>query len=264
MITGIDHAVIVVRDLESAINHFWALGFTVTPGGTHADGQTHNALIAFTDGSYIELIAFIQPEQPSMHYWWPRLAEGEGLEDFCLASNDLAADADRWRAEGLMAQGPNDGGRVRPDGEQLRWHTVRFDQPTGDATLPFVIEDVTPRDLRVASGEATNHALTSPNPVSTRLAGITIATNNLEDAIGRYVRLLGANPIGHHQHSAQFVVGNHWLTLQAPRRDDDEVALQLQSHGAGPISLTLAQAGLTSPIVLDLTIAHGVTISVQG
>ncbi|PMP81392.1 MAG: VOC family protein, partial [Roseiflexus castenholzii] len=58
MITCIDHIVILVRDLLAAIDDYTALGFTVTPGGVHADGATHNALVAFVDGGYLELIAF--------------------------------------------------------------------------------------------------------------------------------------------------------------------------------------------------------------
>ena len=58
MIQSIDHIVILVRNLEEAIADYTALGFTVTPGGVHADGATHNALVPFDDGSYLELIAF--------------------------------------------------------------------------------------------------------------------------------------------------------------------------------------------------------------
>ena len=57
----LDHLVILVRDLESAIADYTALGFTVQRGGTHADGATHNALVGFADGSYLELIAFLKP-----------------------------------------------------------------------------------------------------------------------------------------------------------------------------------------------------------
>ncbi|MDQ2809182.1 MAG: VOC family protein [Chloroflexota bacterium] len=58
MIIGIDHIVILVPDLTQAEQDYTALGFTVTPGGEHAGGLTHNALIALADGSYLELIAF--------------------------------------------------------------------------------------------------------------------------------------------------------------------------------------------------------------
>ena len=75
----IDHIVIVDRDLDEMVRQAESLGFTVVPGGEHAGGMTHNALIAFADGSYIELIAFIDPEKRSTHRWWPRLWKGGGL-----------------------------------------------------------------------------------------------------------------------------------------------------------------------------------------
>ena len=57
MITGIDHLVIAVKDLEAATRAYGELGFTVVPGGRHPVG-TYNTLIAFADGSYLELIGF--------------------------------------------------------------------------------------------------------------------------------------------------------------------------------------------------------------
>ena len=69
MISAIDHIVILVHDLEAAVRDYTALGFTVVPGGEHADGRSRNALIAFADGSYLELIAFkdnLVPEEPPL------------------------------------------------------------------------------------------------------------------------------------------------------------------------------------------------------
>ena len=70
MLKGIDHLVIVVPELEAAVATYRGLGFTVVPGGRHPIG-THNALIAFTDGSYLELIAFFEPN--AQHRWHQRL-----------------------------------------------------------------------------------------------------------------------------------------------------------------------------------------------
>ena len=50
----LDHLVLFVDDLPAAITRFES-GFTVTPGGTN--GSTHNALIVFSNDTYIELIA---------------------------------------------------------------------------------------------------------------------------------------------------------------------------------------------------------------
>src|SRR5918998_5896519 len=66
----LDHFVIVVADLDRAIEDYAALGFTVTPGGVHADGRTHNALVPFADGTYLELIAFRAGVDAPDHHWW--------------------------------------------------------------------------------------------------------------------------------------------------------------------------------------------------
>ena len=65
MLTGIDHIVIIISDLATAVKSYEEPGFTVALGGRHPVG-THNALIPLADGSYIELIAFYRanPEVP--------------------------------------------------------------------------------------------------------------------------------------------------------------------------------------------------------
>jgi hypothetical protein len=100
MANTIDHVVIVVRDLAQATADYSAAGFTVTPGGEHAEGTTHNALIPFADGSYLELITFKEPERPSAHQWWPRVAQGEGIVHYALPLGtgfEAEQDAHIWR-----------------------------------------------------------------------------------------------------------------------------------------------------------------------
>ncbi len=86
---NLDHVVIVVTDLERAMTDYQALGFTVLPGGEHADGRTHNALIAFADGTYIELIAFRSGVVGRDHPWWRFATAGGGLADWALATDRI-------------------------------------------------------------------------------------------------------------------------------------------------------------------------------
>jgi hypothetical protein len=80
---SLDHVVIAVRDLDRTIADYTALGFTVTVGGEHTGGASHNALIVFADGAYIELIAFKRPN-PEFR-WWRVLDEaGDGFVDYAL------------------------------------------------------------------------------------------------------------------------------------------------------------------------------------
>jgi hypothetical protein len=177
MLRQLDHVVLVARDLKTAIADHRRRGFTVTPGGEHADGVTHNALITFADGSYLELVAFRDLDRALTHRWWKVAADGGGLADFALLSDDLAADT---AALGdLVKTPPKDGGRIRPDGVELRWRTAVLKAP-----LPFVIEDITARELRVPGGAAAQHANGAIG-----IAAVTIGAVDLGDTEWRYAEL---------------------------------------------------------------------------
>jgi hypothetical protein len=144
----LDHVVYVARDLAEAVEDHERRGFTVTPGGEHAGGVTHNALVCFADGSYLELVAFRRPDPT--HRWWSHATHG-GFADFAVLSDDLAQDASALKD--LVVREAAEGGRTRPDGVSLRWRAAFLRAP-----LPFLIEDLTPRELRVPAGNATRHA----------------------------------------------------------------------------------------------------------
>ena len=97
MFTGIDHVAIVVNELESAIASYSRAGFTVVRGGKHPIG-THNALIAFADGSYLRADRICETQHRSS--WQQALEKGSGIVDFCMATDDLAADVESMRRAG--------------------------------------------------------------------------------------------------------------------------------------------------------------------
>lgn len=244
MIAAIDHMVILVSDLAAAIADYSALGFTVLPGGTHTGGATHNALVVFEDDTYLELIAFLRaaPEHP----WWRHQPAGEGLVDFALLPTAIAQDVAGARARGLAMDGPNDGGRLRPDGQQVAWQTAR----PREAGLPFLCGDVSPRELRVATGAVRQHA----NGV-TGIAGVTVVAEDLRATAGHYGALLGAEQAG-----PAFALGSATITLAAPAAgagDRDPLRAHLARHGAGPFGLTLRGR---SAGALDPALTHGVPI----
>jgi catechol 2,3-dioxygenase-like lactoylglutathione lyase family enzyme len=146
MALKLDHIVIAVHDLERTIADYGALGFHVVRGGDHPGRATHNALVVFEDGSYFELIAWREPS-PSERWWQLLQRHGEGIVDFALLPRDTAIAVADAKARGLALDGPLDGGRVRPDGERLRWQTARA--PSAD--LPFLCGDLTPRALASAT-----------------------------------------------------------------------------------------------------------------
>jgi catechol 2,3-dioxygenase-like lactoylglutathione lyase family enzyme len=224
---NLDHAVIVVQDLERAIADYTELGFTVTPGGEHADGRTHNALIPFADGTYLELIAFRQGVEAADHPWWRAKEIGGGLTDWALQTTDLAARVDALRAAGLPFEAPKDGGRLRLDGEQLLWKGAR---PAANSGLPFLIEDVTPRSLRVPSGAAAEHANGAMG-----LDQVAVAVPDLLRAAEQYRTLLDAE-------SGEIVM-DQLLGTEASTLPCGAALISLVTATSGPIDDRLARAG---------------------
>src|SRR5438270_4098928 len=141
-IRGVDHLVIMLKELEPAILAYRDLGFTVVPGGEHPVG-THNALVAFADGSYLELIAFKRPND--QHRWWGVAQGGGGFIDFCMATDDLASDIHAFRDAGVKMSDPVPGSRARPDGYKLSWLTASAPNPFMFQAA-FLIQDQTPRE----------------------------------------------------------------------------------------------------------------------
>ena len=167
---------ILVNDLDLATSDYERLGFTVTPGGEHADGLTRNALIPFGDGSYFELVSFLNPEDPTDNVWgWRGFLPREGLIDYCVASDDLESDVGRLESLGFGVDGPDDGGRRLPDGAKLRWRIARMRQE--GRLLPFLIEDLTPRELRIPGGPAAEH----PNGAA-GVSGLEISAPDVQEA----------------------------------------------------------------------------------
>ncbi|CDO71886.1 hypothetical protein BN946_scf184940.g33 [Trametes cinnabarina] len=148
--------------LEDSADAFRKLGFTVTPGGTHADGQTANALIIFADGTYLELLHFTHAPPASTAHPWAH--KPPGWIDYAFLGNagtPSVADTINRRAaadgSGVRYAPEVRGGRTRADdGRVLEWLITAPAPSEGNGTrasargrLPFFCGDVTPREWRV-------------------------------------------------------------------------------------------------------------------
>jgi catechol 2,3-dioxygenase-like lactoylglutathione lyase family enzyme len=180
----LDHVVIAVDDLDTASRDYRALGFTVMPGGVHANHATHNALIAFADGTYLELLAATGSDLlPGLIDFSVLLEHGEGLAGFALRSADLDADAARLRAAGFTVGDVIPGERRRTETFVIRWKLALLD----GGFAPFLIEDVTPREWRVSRDPAvTTHANGTRG-----LHAVTIGVRDVTSAERHYAALLG-------------------------------------------------------------------------
>jgi catechol 2,3-dioxygenase-like lactoylglutathione lyase family enzyme len=228
MLTAIDHAVILVADLDRGVDAYRRLGFSVVPGGRHASG-THNALVGLADGSYLELIAFREPA--SSHRWWPALQQGEGLVDFCAATDDLPGDSERLRRAGVAMADPRPMSRVRPDGVELRWIAAT---PPAELTgvVPFLIQDQTRREDRVPREVAHANAVVG-------LGGVDVAVRDVPPVAWIYEAVLGHRAMRDGGGTARELrLGAHAVRLLPPA--DAGAARRLAARGPGPCALVLA------------------------
>jgi hypothetical protein len=232
-ISGIDHVVVIDADLEQLVRRYENLGFRVTPGGVHAQATTHNALIPFQDGSYIELIAFQEGKGSGRRA--ELLAKGGGLIEYMLTSNAIELDLAQARHHRLPYDKPVPGSRTRPDGAEVEW----LDGPltvTGSG-LPALIQDVTDREMRVPPSAARQH----PNG-ATGISNLIIAVMNIDHASLLYQRLLVSDAemtrLTSEFIEAAFLVGDHRLTLRQPL-DFGPLEVRVKRLGEGPIAVEL-------------------------
>jgi len=240
---ALDHVVIAVSDLEAAVADYRALGFTVVAGGSHPGRTSHNALVVFEDGSYLELIAWKSPN-PAERWCVEHEKHGEGLMDFALLPEDTAAAIAAAKGRGLALNGPIEGGRKRPDGVEIQWQTGR--QLTFD--LPFLCGDVTPRALRVPGGEVRRHE----NGV-TGIATVSVAVRDLDESMARYRAFVGGEGAVEASctvaaaglRTAVVRLGGADILLASPDGESGDAALakrvreRLATRGEGPVSMTL-------------------------
>lgn len=130
---GIDHPLILVRDLDAAIARFTALGFTMAPQSRHPWGTS--TCIAIMERSLIELVSIydeaLLDELPAGDFRFGRfvqkhLSEREGISLTALNSESAADAAAVVTGRGVECQGTIDFGRdvKRPDGTLDRTSTT--------------------------------------------------------------------------------------------------------------------------------------------
>jgi hypothetical protein len=118
-VIGIDHAVVMVRDLDNAAANWKRLGFTVSPRGTHSAKMGSGNYTIMLDPDYMELLGVLvetEHNAPARAF----LERREGIERIAFTALDSAAGAEEIRARGFEPLGPTDFERpvTMPDGSQ--------------------------------------------------------------------------------------------------------------------------------------------------
>jgi Glyoxalase-like domain len=239
---NVDHGAICAYDLKSLQDAFAAVNLTAPYGGAHATGGTHNALLGFDDGSYIELIALHEPgtgEGPR----WNGLTDGVSRACFwAIHSDNLDADVKKLRAAKIEISDPVANGRTKPDGTILKWKAAAVPDDKGGDILPFMIEDVTPHSARIQP---------SPSVKGSELTGIkriVIGVSDLEAAIDLYRRAYGL-PAPRTADSKELGAHLAWFAgtpviLAAPASGNSWLAAHLMKFSPAPVALLLGTKDL--------------------
>jgi len=133
-VIGIDHAVIMVRDLDKAAGNWKQLGFTVSPRGTHSAHMGSGNYTIMLDPDYIELLGVLTETEhnaPARAF----LAKREGIERIAFTAVDSAEGAEEIRARGYPPIGPTDFERpvTMPDGTLSAAKFRTFQWPVAEA-----------------------------------------------------------------------------------------------------------------------------------
>ncbi len=185
-LTGFDHPIIGVADLDAAAATWQRLGFTLTPMGRHIGWATGNRCIMFAD-SYVELLGILDPDGYT-HGLAERLAtRGEGAVGFALTAQDADLTHHAFRQAGIGGEPPKrlerlldlPAGTVRP-----AFRLVHPDPAEALGARAFACQHLTPEMIRRPAW------LSHPNG-ATGVSVVTLAVADPPAVAGVYRSLLG-------------------------------------------------------------------------
>lgn len=133
-VTGLDHYIIRVNDLQAATDRYVKLGFSLAPQGRHHRGTRNQTIIL--DANYLELLYF--PEELKAESRFSGYDDAyEGPVATALQTTDSTAVHQELARLGITADDPQSGGRPvhLPEGsEDAAWINTNF--PAGLLGVP--------------------------------------------------------------------------------------------------------------------------------
>lgn len=134
-IIGIDHAVVVVKDLDQAAENWKRLGFTLSPRGTHSAKMGSGNYTIMLDSDYMELLGVLAETDHNAPTRAFLARTGGGIERIAFTTADAAAGAAEIRDRGYEPLGPIDFERpvTMTDGRQSAAKFSVFQWPVDEA-----------------------------------------------------------------------------------------------------------------------------------
>jgi len=279
-ITGLDHVVIAVGDLDRAAQIYRRLGFTLSPRGLHSPsmGTANHTIMLGQD--YFELVTVIAPTEHNRR-WREFIAKGDGIAATALATQDADATRSHWMAAAFSVGDviPFSRPVERPDRESME---ARFEVAIlREDALPglglFACRHHTPEAVWLP--ELTRHpntavavrtvTLASPDPrgAAERARNILGAGDLRESADGGMVLSLGPHTLSFVASSSAPLAGGGPGSQQVVARavgmdvavESLEVCREVIAHSLP--SIVVAQGHLRIPAVdacgVDLTFTEG-------
>jgi catechol 2,3-dioxygenase-like lactoylglutathione lyase family enzyme len=235
-ISGIDHVVIAVKDLDRAREAYGRLGFTLSPRGDHGPslGTANHTIMGRRD--YLELL-WARAETEANRALRAALAEGEGIVAVAVATPDAATARSAWQAAGV---GPGETLRLsrpvpRSAGAAIeaRFEIARLP----DGALPGA--DV------FACGHLTREAVWLPELLdhpntAVAVRAVTIAAPDPRSAASGWARALLGAPVVPVEGGFRIEVGAHAIELLEPGFAAERFDLAHAPRRARAVGLELA------------------------
>lgn len=238
----VDHATIAGPSLKHLREIFDRAGLRTEYGGEHSGGATEMALMSFPDGSYLELIAWVNAAVPHPGASWAKFMDQQGGPcAWAIHVDDMAKAVERMKTANVPVQDPARSGRRRTDGVRLEWETAGAGPGDRGSVLPFLIHDFTPREHRVYP---------TTKPTNEEYAGVSkvvVAVKDLRAAISLYRRGFGL-PQPKEQKDAHLGATLAWfpgtpIILATPLNSKTWLAQRLDKFGEAPCGILLRDTG---------------------
>jgi hypothetical protein len=188
-VIGLDHVVVAVRDLDAAASAWQAVGFTLSPRGTHSAHMGSGNYTIMLGEDYIELLGVLAPTEhnASMRTF---LEERQGLERAAFTTDDAQAGVAELRAKGIEAMGPVSfgrpvslpgGGEAEARFEVFRWPTAM--QPGGLGI--FACQHLTRQNVWITTLQSHANAATRIMRIEVLTPGPEVAARELAHLLDR-------------------------------------------------------------------------------
>lgn len=241
-ITGLDHLIIGVADLEAGRGQWARLGFNSTPRGRHVGWATANYCIMF-ENDYVELLGIVDPR--GFTNGLDRLLEdqGEGLLGVALHTSDAEATAAAWQRAGLVSAETKSLMRLLESEMppvELRFANVMLDPAERAGLNLFACTHLTPEPMRRPAW------LRHPNGAR-RIASLTVIADDVEPLAAFAEQIVGSAQVTRTDRVRAIQTGTAPIMLATP---DDAALLhpsfEMPETAPAPI-LAVMEIGVADP-----------------